>query len=112
TTYLLISTLSMVPFYFLPVLIGFSAAKQLKADPYVVAAVGAAMIAPNIRNIVSLDHPTVVNFTKGAIETANQAIAAAGVTTNGATAIANYDVHGVLTGWTVTAGKLFQMFGA
>ncbi|MEB5926166.1 PTS transporter subunit EIIC [Enterococcus faecalis] len=112
TTYLLISTLSMVPFYFLPVLIGFSDAKQLKADPYVVAAVGAAMIAPNIRNIVSLDHPTVVNFTKGAIETANQAIAAAGVTTNGATAIANYDVHGVLTGWTVTAGKLFQMFGA
>jgi PTS system beta-glucosides-specific IIC component len=112
STHIFISTMALAPFYFLPVLVGFSAARQLKADPFVVAAVGGVMIAPAIRNLASLDHPTVVAFAKGAVTTAKQAIDAAGVTTQGASAVANYDVHGQLTGWTVSAGHLFQILGS
>ncbi|HEY0222278.1 PTS transporter subunit EIIC [Lactovum miscens] len=53
STYKIISTLAMSPFYFLPVLVGFSAAKQLKANEYVVAAVGGLMINPGLTGLVA-----------------------------------------------------------
>lgn len=110
STYVIISTLAMAPFYFLPILVGFSAAKQLKADPYVVAAVGGVMIAPAIRNIASLDHPTIIAASK-TIKTAAEAIASSGVTVHGATAVANYNASGTVQSWTVTAGHVANLLG-
>ncbi|HBC90970.1 MAG TPA: PTS beta-glucoside transporter subunit IIABC, partial [Lactococcus sp.] len=52
-TYIIISTLAMAPFYFLPVLVGYAAAKQLGSDPYVVAAVGGFMIHPALQGLVA-----------------------------------------------------------
>ncbi|GAK30424.1 beta-glucoside-specific phosphotransferase system enzyme IIA component [Weissella oryzae SG25] len=52
-TFVILSSLAMAPFYFLPVLVGFSAAKQLKSDPYVVAAIGGFMIHPAIQNLTT-----------------------------------------------------------
>jgi len=51
-TYVILSSMAMAPFYFLPVLVGFSAAKQLKSDPYVVAAIGGFMIHPAVQDLV------------------------------------------------------------
>lgn len=52
STYTIISTMAMAPFYFLPVLVGFSAAKQLAPKdttlPFIGASVGAFMIAPGL----------------------------------------------------------------
>lgn len=57
STYVIISTLAMTPFYFLPVLVGFSAAKQLAPKDTVLqfigAAVGGFMINPGITNLVN-----------------------------------------------------------
>lgn len=50
-TYVILSSMAMAPFYFLPVLVGFSAAKQLKSDPYVVAAIGGFMIHPAVMDL-------------------------------------------------------------
>jgi PTS system beta-glucosides-specific IIC component len=50
----------MTPFYFLPVLVGFSAARQLKANEYVVAAVGGFLINPNLIGLLSGDLHTIV----------------------------------------------------
>ena len=57
STYKIISILAMSPFYFLPILVGFSAAKQLAPKdaslPYIVAAVGGFMINPQLQAIVA-----------------------------------------------------------
>ena len=52
-TYIIISTMAMAPFYFLPVLVGYAAAKQLGSDPFVVAAVGGFMIHPALQGLVA-----------------------------------------------------------
>lgn len=52
-TYVVLSSMAMAPFYFLPVLVGISAAKQLKSDPYVVGTIGGFMIHPNILNLIT-----------------------------------------------------------
>ncbi|MDR2975725.1 MAG: PTS transporter subunit EIIC [Streptococcaceae bacterium] len=109
-TYIIISTMAMAPFYFLPVLVGYTAAKQLGSDPLVVAAVGGVMIAPAIRNIVSLDNPVIVAASK-TIKTAAEAIASSGVTAHGANAVANYDASGAVQSWTVTAGSVGKFLG-
>lgn len=53
STFIIITTAAMAPFYFLPVLVGFSAAKQLKANEYVVAAVMAVFLDPNLRGAIN-----------------------------------------------------------
>ncbi|MFC4652244.1 PTS transporter subunit EIIC [Lactococcus nasutitermitis] len=57
STYIIVSTLAMTPFYFLPVLVGFSAAKQLAPKDsslqFIAAAVGGFMINPGITNLVN-----------------------------------------------------------
>lgn len=110
----IISTMAMVPFYFLPVLVGFSAARQLAPKDtslqYIAAAVGGTMIAPAIRNIASLDNPVIIAASK-TVKTAAQAIASSGVTAHGATAVANYNSSGTIQGWTVTAGSVAKFLG-
>ncbi|MDR0300217.1 MAG: PTS transporter subunit EIIC [Streptococcaceae bacterium] len=59
STVIFMHTLAMAPFYFLPVLVGFSAARQLKANEYVVAAVGGFLLDPNLRGAIN----TVTTFT-------------------------------------------------
>ncbi|MQW23358.1 MULTISPECIES: PTS transporter subunit EIIC [unclassified Lactococcus] len=53
STFIIITTAAMAPFYFLPILVGFSAAKQLKANEYVVAAVMGVFLDPNLRGALN-----------------------------------------------------------
>jgi PTS system beta-glucosides-specific IIC component len=48
STFTILQSMAMAPFYFLPILVGFSAAQQLKSDPFVVAAIGAFLIKPEL----------------------------------------------------------------
>lgn len=50
----LLDMFSSAAFIFLPVLIGFSAAKEFGANPYLAAALGAIMIHPNLQNAWTL----------------------------------------------------------
>ena len=52
-SYLLINTIADGIFYFLPVILGFTAAQKLKVNPIVLAVVGAILIHPNIVTIAS-----------------------------------------------------------
>ncbi|ASR47549.1 PTS beta-glucoside transporter subunit IIABC [Paenibacillus kribbensis] len=47
-TYILLNALGDSLFYFLPVLIGFSAGKKFGANPFITAVLGAALVYPNI----------------------------------------------------------------
>ncbi len=51
-TYLVIAAAGNACFYFLPVLLGFTASKQLGANPYVGAVIGAALLEPNFTQLV------------------------------------------------------------
>ncbi|MDN6900092.1 PTS transporter subunit EIIC [Oenococcus sicerae] len=48
TTYIIINAMGDSTFYFLPILVGYTAAKQLKSDPIVVAAIGGVLVHPTI----------------------------------------------------------------
>lgn len=58
STFTILQSMAMAPFYFLPILVGFSAAQQLKSDPFVVAAIGAFLIKPEF---INLTNPHVVD---------------------------------------------------
>ncbi|GAB5056149.1 hypothetical protein COSHB9_05360 [Companilactobacillus alimentarius] len=49
--FLLINTMADTIFYFLPVILGFTAAKKLGSDPIAIAVIGAFLIHPNIIGI-------------------------------------------------------------
>lgn len=55
-TYVIIQSMAMAPFYFLPILVGFTAAKQLRSDPLVVAAIGAFLVKPEMAAFVNVKH--------------------------------------------------------
>ena len=48
TTYIIINAMGDSAFYFLPILVGYTAAKQLKSDPIIVAAIAGVLIHPSI----------------------------------------------------------------
>ncbi|AOT56183.1 PTS transporter subunit EIIC [Weissella soli] len=48
TTYTIINAMGDSAFYFLPILVGFTAAQQLKSDPITVAAIGGVLVHPTI----------------------------------------------------------------
>ncbi|BDR59665.1 PTS transporter subunit EIIC [Xylocopilactobacillus apicola] len=50
-TYVIINAMGDAVFYFLPILVGFTAAKQLKSDPITVAAIGGLLVHPSITAI-------------------------------------------------------------
>lgn len=52
-TYLLINAMGDATFYFLPVLVGFTAAQKLGANPAIVAVIGAFLIYPSLTDIVA-----------------------------------------------------------
>lgn len=47
-TYMILYAASDAVFYFLPIILGFSAAKAFKTDPYLSAIIGAALVYPNM----------------------------------------------------------------
>lgn len=53
TTFTIIQSMAMAPFYFLPVLVGFTAAQHMKSDPLVVASIGALLIKPEMVQIAT-----------------------------------------------------------
>lgn len=54
TTYIIINAMGDSAFYFLPILVGYTAAKQLKSDPIVVAAIAGVLIHPTIAALWAL----------------------------------------------------------
>lgn len=50
-TYVIINAMGDAVFYFLPILVGFTAAKQLGSDPITVAAIGGLLVHPTITAI-------------------------------------------------------------
>lgn len=53
TTYQMLSFMGNAPFYFLPVILGVSAAKKFSVNPYIGASIGAMLISPNFVNMVA-----------------------------------------------------------
>ncbi|WP_125604731.1 PTS transporter subunit EIIC [Lapidilactobacillus bayanensis] len=53
TTYIIINAMGDSAFYFLPILVGYTAAKQLKSDPIIVAAIAGVLIHPSIVTLQS-----------------------------------------------------------
>src|SRR5699024_623349 len=60
--YLLINTMADTIFYFLPVILGFTAAKKLGSDPIAMAVIGAFLIHPNIIGIAGYKVPEICLF--------------------------------------------------
>lgn len=58
STFTILQSMAMAPFYFLPILVGFSAAQQLKSDPFVVAAIGDFLVKPEF---IGITNPHVVD---------------------------------------------------
>jgi PTS system beta-glucosides-specific IIC component len=52
-TYMLINAMGDATFYFLPVLVGFTAAQKLGSDPVIVAIIGAFLIYPSLVQVVA-----------------------------------------------------------
>ncbi len=52
-TYMIINAMGDATFYFLPVLVGFTAAQKLGANPVIVAIIGAFLIYPSLVQVVS-----------------------------------------------------------
>lgn len=57
--FMLINTMADTIFYFLPVILGFTAAKKLGSDPIAMAVIGAFLIHPNIIGIAANKVPEV-----------------------------------------------------
>ncbi|GEN95870.1 PTS transporter subunit EIIC [Pediococcus ethanolidurans] len=52
-TYIIISAMGDAAFYFLPVIVGFTAAQRLKADPVIMAIIGGVLIYPSLFSIAT-----------------------------------------------------------
>ena len=56
STYLVLSAAGNACFYFLPVFLGFTISKQLGADGFVGAAIGAALLEPNFTGLIGVEN--------------------------------------------------------
>ncbi|MDY4041135.1 MAG: PTS transporter subunit EIIC [Collinsella sp.] len=55
STYLVLSAAGNACFYFLPVFLGYTISKQLGAEPFVGAAIGAALLEPNFTGLIGTE---------------------------------------------------------
>ena len=55
-TYEIINAMGDATFYFLPILVGFTAAQKLGSDPVIVGTIGAFLIYPSIAQIATAAH--------------------------------------------------------
>lgn len=58
-TYILIDAMSSSMFFFLPIIIGFTAAKRLGSDPIIVAIIGGVLVFPSV---VQMSNPDSANY--------------------------------------------------
>lgn len=56
STYLVLSAAGNACFYFMPVFLGFTISKQLGADGFVGAAIGAALLEPNFTGLIGVEN--------------------------------------------------------
>lgn len=74
-TYYILNFIADATFYFLPILVGFSAATKLKCNPYLAAVIGAVLLHPNLTALNSAGDPvalfgipvTLVNYASSVI---------------------------------------------
>lgn len=74
-TYYILNFIADATFYFLPILVGFSAATKLKCNPYLAAVIGAVLLHPNLSALNSAGDPvalfgipvTLVNYASSVI---------------------------------------------
>ncbi|AMV62930.1 PTS system, trehalose-specific IIB component [Pediococcus damnosus] len=52
-TYIIISAMGDSAFYFLPIIVGFTAAKRLKSDPVIMAIIGGVLVYPSLFSIAT-----------------------------------------------------------
>jgi len=69
--FMLINTMADTIFYFLPVILGFTAAKKLGSDPIAIAVIGAFLIHPNIIGIAGAKVPEIGLFGDYAVKIMN-----------------------------------------
>jgi len=69
--FMLINTMADTIFYFLPVILGFTAAKKLGSDPIALAIIGAFLIHPNIIGIASAKVPEIGLWSGFAVKVMN-----------------------------------------
>ncbi|TGD22717.1 PTS beta-glucoside transporter subunit IIABC [Companilactobacillus suantsaicola] len=61
-TYVILNAIGDATFYFLPIILGFTAAKKLSSDPIVLAIVGGIIIYPNLLTLASKASTASTNF--------------------------------------------------
>lgn len=61
-TYAILSAASNAVFYFLPIFLAFSSAKTFKVNGYIAGVIAAALIEPNIANLLAGDGKTLTHF--------------------------------------------------
>lgn len=74
-TYYILNFIADATFYFLPILVGFSAATKLKCNPYLAAVIGAVLLHPNLSALNAAGDPvalfgipvTLVNYASSVI---------------------------------------------
>ena len=54
-TYLVMNSVANVPFYFLPVLVGFAGAKKLKCNPFLGATLGLFLLHPSFTGMIGME---------------------------------------------------------
>ncbi|MCI1664796.1 MAG: beta-glucoside-specific PTS transporter subunit IIABC [Atopobiaceae bacterium] len=68
STYLVLSAAGNACFYFLPVFLGYTISKQLGADPFVGAAIGAALLEPNFTSLIGAEDSTFLGLGLQAVD--------------------------------------------
>lgn len=61
-TYHILFSAGDAVFYFLPILLAFTAAKRFKVNPFIAAVIGASLIDPNITGLVTKGNGSMTNF--------------------------------------------------
>lgn len=56
STYLVMNSIANVPFYFLPVLVGFAAARKLKCNPFLGATLGLFLLHPSFIGMIGMEN--------------------------------------------------------
>jgi len=68
STYLVLAAAANSCFYFLPIILGYTSAKQLKVDPWVGAAIGGALLEPNFVSLVGQSGTTFLSLGLTAVD--------------------------------------------
>lgn len=62
STYLVMNSIANMPFYFLPVLVGFAGAKKLKCNPFLGAALGMFLLHPSFTGMIGMEGTNILGI--------------------------------------------------